>query len=293
MNLSALPSFGGTPSTGTSAVGSSSYSQRRQDLESLDTSLLSGDLAGAQSAYAQLSQDVQAAQGSGNSRSAFAQLGNPDTTLGKDFKALGDALSSGDLTGAQKAFAQVRKDLQAARASGGHGGGRAHGHRGNDGDGDDGAGSGSTASPSTIVNITIDLGTLGAPQSATGSQSSSARTPSSGTSATDVPAGTSSSTGTSGGASTTTTAPADTTSGAASTSAASTTPAASSSTPTASSGAAGTSGATAGAPSSATGQTPAFEIDLSILSYSGTTGAFSFTSLSATFTSGSLVNTQA
>ena len=192
MNLS-LSSLGNAYAGGTGATATTNpYAQRRQDFESLDTALLSGDLGQAQSAFTQLSQDVQAAQGSGHARSPFAQLGQSDTKLGKDFAAVSDALSGGDITGAQKAFATLHQDLHAARQNGSSGGtGHVHGRHGHDGDGDDGApsaqGSGS-GQASYIVKITIDIATLQGLQNGTGGTTAAAA--GGNPSGTDIPAGT-------------------------------------------------------------------------------------------------------
>ncbi len=79
-------------------------SQRRAAFKALATALDSGDLAGAQSAFASL----QAAK---PGQSAPAAQDGP----GADFQALSAALQSGDLAGAQKAFAALQGDLQKAR----------------------------------------------------------------------------------------------------------------------------------------------------------------------------------
>src|SRR6185369_11694540 len=86
----------------------------KQDFQKLQSALKSGDLKGAQDAYAQLKQDLPA-DSSGSSTSS-----QPRT----DLDAIGAALQSNDLTGAQKAFATFQQDVKAAR--GAHG--RHHHH---------------------------------------------------------------------------------------------------------------------------------------------------------------------
>jgi hypothetical protein len=93
--------------------------QVRQDYTQLASALASGDLTGAQSAFADLQQALQAQTGSNNSTPATAPT--TDSTSSADpilnaFNALGQALSSGDLTQAQAAFAQLQSDIQAAES---------------------------------------------------------------------------------------------------------------------------------------------------------------------------------
>ena len=82
----------------------------RQDFSSLTTSLASGDLTGAQNAFATLMQDL----GGNTSAQSGQQTGAP-SQLDTDLTTLGNALnsSSGDLTAAQKAFATLLQDLKA------------------------------------------------------------------------------------------------------------------------------------------------------------------------------------
>jgi TolA-binding protein len=80
----------------------------RQDLQQLQQALSSGDLAGAQQAFAQFKQDFHAAH---NGRALF-QTGVSDT-LKQDLQTLQSALKSGDLAGAQQAFTQFKSDFKA------------------------------------------------------------------------------------------------------------------------------------------------------------------------------------
>ena len=86
--------------------------QRKQYFNQLNQALQSGDLAGAQNAYASLQQLTP--NGSQNSTTTTGAAGTSSTQ--SDFSALGQALQSGDLTGAQKAFSQVQQDMQTAHA---------------------------------------------------------------------------------------------------------------------------------------------------------------------------------
>jgi TolA-binding protein len=80
----------------------------RQDLQQVQKALNSGDLAGAQQAFAQFKQDFHAAH---NGRALF-QTGVSDT-LKQDLETLQSALKSGDLAGAQQAFTQFKADFKA------------------------------------------------------------------------------------------------------------------------------------------------------------------------------------
>jgi hypothetical protein len=100
---------------------SSPFQQVRKDFASLKTSLASGDLTGAQKAFAALTQDLQTIQ-SGQQAGASSLLEN-------DLAAIGNALQSNDLAGAQKALATLTQDMQKVRqAQGGRQGLKAH-HR--------------------------------------------------------------------------------------------------------------------------------------------------------------------
>ena len=92
------------------------------DFQTLGQALQSGDLSGAQKAFAQLQQDMQAVQGNHHRRRhhkvSANEQGSGQNTLATDFQALGQALQSGDLSGAQKAFAQLQQDFQTYNPSG-------------------------------------------------------------------------------------------------------------------------------------------------------------------------------
>jgi hypothetical protein len=100
----------------------SQIKQRRGDFLALQESLQSGDLAGAQQAFATLKQDIQAAR--------QAQGGEPNgaqTQRRNDVQSLAQALQSGNLAGAQKAFAALQQDVQQIRQAYDH----HHQHDGN------------------------------------------------------------------------------------------------------------------------------------------------------------------
>ena len=80
-------------------------------MQALQQALNSGDLAGAQQAFAQFKQDFHAAH-DGHS---LYQTGVSDT-LKQDLQQLQTALKSGDLAGAQQAFAQFKSDFKSQQA---------------------------------------------------------------------------------------------------------------------------------------------------------------------------------
>lgn len=90
------------------ALSSSNSNQLKQILDTLQNSLASGDLNGAQSAFQslqKLSQNLATA-----SRSSLPN----SSQLSIDLTALGGALSTGDLSSAQSAFATIQSDLKNA-----------------------------------------------------------------------------------------------------------------------------------------------------------------------------------
>ncbi|HYW37324.1 MAG TPA: hypothetical protein VE957_04355 [Terriglobales bacterium] len=87
-------------------LASSNSTQLQQALQTLQNSLASGDLNGANSAFQTVQRISQlSATLSGGSQSSSSQLST-------DLAALGGALSSGDLSTAQSDFATVQSDLK-------------------------------------------------------------------------------------------------------------------------------------------------------------------------------------
>ena len=81
----------------------------QQDFKQLASSLQSGDLTDAQSAYSNIQQILSANQSSSSASSNSPSIGQ------NDFAALGQALQSGNLTQAQGALSQLQTDFQTAR----------------------------------------------------------------------------------------------------------------------------------------------------------------------------------
>jgi hypothetical protein len=77
----------------------SAATQRRAAFRALASALQSGDLAGAQKAFATLQPSGSNGQGT-------------QGPLSSDFNALASALQAGDLGAAQKAFATLQQDMQ-------------------------------------------------------------------------------------------------------------------------------------------------------------------------------------
>ena len=92
----------------------SAFKQRGQDFKALGNALQSGDLAGAQQAFAALKKDTQTIQSAQQQQS---QPSGPNSRIRPNFETVESALDSGDLSGAQKAFATVQQDIQAVRKS--------------------------------------------------------------------------------------------------------------------------------------------------------------------------------
>ncbi len=130
----------------TEGIQTGGTSQINSDLAAVGSALQSGDLSGAQSAFATLTQDLQGTQqsqgtqqtyghhhhhhhhGSPQAADASSQTSNTSsqasgtssqagsTGLGTDLSAVGSALQSGDLSGAQSAFTKLMQDLGSGNA---------------------------------------------------------------------------------------------------------------------------------------------------------------------------------
>jgi hypothetical protein len=89
------------------------FVQRRLDIQQLGQALHSGDLATAQAAYTTLNalqRSVPAQNASGQSGTSAGPF--LDKKVAHDFAAVGQALQSGDVAGAQQAFATLQQDIQ-------------------------------------------------------------------------------------------------------------------------------------------------------------------------------------
>lgn len=90
---------------------SGNFKQVKEDLNAIAKALNSGDLAGAQQAFASLRKNTPTPSeiGSDNSRRTRAEQGTGE------FKQLADALRSNDVGGAKKAVAEAQRHVQAPR----------------------------------------------------------------------------------------------------------------------------------------------------------------------------------
>ena len=102
--------------------------QRQQDFKSIANALQSGDLSTAQSAFASLLQTFPNSSSPVNNLTQNATAasatgsGNSANSVSSDLSALGQAIQSGDLTGAQNDFSKLMRDMQSI------GGGHHHHH---------------------------------------------------------------------------------------------------------------------------------------------------------------------
>lgn len=97
------------------AIAGGSTQNKRADFAQLGSDLQSGNLTSAQQDFAQLLNDTSQSTTTGSTQSSTATTGSSTqvttaSTLASDFKTLGQALQSGDLTGAQKAYSAVQQD---------------------------------------------------------------------------------------------------------------------------------------------------------------------------------------
>jgi hypothetical protein len=98
------------------ANGQNNLKQFRQDFQDLASALQSGDLAGAQKAFAGL-QQLMPNPSAGNQTSTDQQ-GNGQNPFAADFSAFGKALQSAspnNLSDAQAAFAKLQQDMQSVK----------------------------------------------------------------------------------------------------------------------------------------------------------------------------------
>lgn len=146
--------------------------QVQQDYAQLADALQSGSLTAAQSAFTALEQALQTQAGSsGNTTSAASSTSSTSSTdpIENDLNALGQALSSGNLTQAQSAFSQLQSDIKSAEQSntsqsqspweGHRAGGHHHHHHHGGGDWATSSSSSSTSATnsSTSSNSSVNL----------------------------------------------------------------------------------------------------------------------------------------
>lgn len=92
-----------------------SFSQIAQDFQAVGSALQSGDLSAAQSALTTFQQALQGS--SSQSSNTNSQPFGKNSSANTDFQNLTSALQSGNLSGAQKAFASLQTDLKSAQSA--------------------------------------------------------------------------------------------------------------------------------------------------------------------------------
>jgi phosphoenolpyruvate carboxylase len=105
MSIGAISSISAA-GLGQSVFQAGNGNQLQQTLQTLQNTLASGDLSGAQSAFQTLQSIFQ------NSATASGRVGSSNSQLSTDLNTLGSALSSGNVSSAQSAFATVLSDLK-------------------------------------------------------------------------------------------------------------------------------------------------------------------------------------
>jgi hypothetical protein len=130
--------------------------QSKQDLQTLQTDLGSGNVAGAKTDFAAFQQDaINMFQSSKGLQPG--QAGASQTTT--DLQALQSALSSNNVTGAQKALSAFQQDLQTQMKGRTHGH-HHQGHQDTDSDQNANAGSGVTNATGGVPNSAMTLASL-------------------------------------------------------------------------------------------------------------------------------------
>ena len=125
------------------------FQQIRDYFQQIGQDLQSGDLNGAQQAFAALQQLIPNL--SAGSQTQTGQQGSGQSQFAADLSALGQALESGDLTKAQDAFTKLQQDMQSVH--------KRHHHHNSDASQDSTSSSNnSSTSNGTVTNI-IDVTT--------------------------------------------------------------------------------------------------------------------------------------
>lgn len=108
MNLSSISSVTDSNALSGQMLGR----QRRQDLRTLDSALQLGDLAAAQKLFTALKEDRKFVSQLARTRLTPEE----ESSVAKDFEALGKALKSGNLEEARSVFAQVQQQVHSIRS---------------------------------------------------------------------------------------------------------------------------------------------------------------------------------
>ena len=93
--------------------GQNKYAQVRQGFQGLASALEAGNLTAAQNAFAALQQLLP--NSSTGIQTQTGQQGSNQNPFATDLNAVGQALQSGKLADAQKAFAKLKQDMQSVQ----------------------------------------------------------------------------------------------------------------------------------------------------------------------------------
>src|ERR1039457_4682059 len=124
----------------------------QQDLSQLTSAYQNGGLQCTQNSFASmLGLNGQGQNSAVNSSSSSSTTSNSSNPLSNDFSALSKALQSGNLAGAQSAFAQLQTDMQIQQSSGGH----HHHHHHHGGAGSYGSSGQGTSNSTGIAGVNV------------------------------------------------------------------------------------------------------------------------------------------
>jgi outer membrane protein assembly factor BamD (BamD/ComL family) len=130
------------------------WQQRAQDFKSLQSALQSGDLSGAQQAFASLQQN----QPTSSQTASTTTASNRNSQASNAFQALQSALGTGNLEAAQQAFSSLKQSMQSGRVAGT--GGHHHHHHGGGSASSTTQNAGASSSGSSAQNLSTFLNTL-------------------------------------------------------------------------------------------------------------------------------------
>jgi len=124
----------------------SPFKQAKQDYAALAQALAAGNISAAQQAFSAFQQDLQSVQQTQGAQQPVQATQSAKGGIQGDLSSLSQALSTGDMSAAQTAFANLQKDAQTATA------GRPHHHHHH------GEGTQSVAAATTVTGATATSG---------------------------------------------------------------------------------------------------------------------------------------
>lgn len=114
--MSNISNVASTTNTYPTANQSSGVSQLIQNFKAIGTALESGDLSTAQTALSSFQKALQGVS-QGNSQTSSSQPFGKNSQANSDYQNLTNALQSGDLASAQKAYASLQTDLKSSQST--------------------------------------------------------------------------------------------------------------------------------------------------------------------------------